>query len=301
MPQLQLSPGDSTTPARSADYHAGYRSATFRWWHSLVGLVLFTAVWGVGVLLATIAAIVYELAVGGATTEELSEGARTPALFLANNVGVALAIPAAVLAQRLVFRQHAGWLFSVQGRPRWRLLGRFLSIATVIHLAVLGAWLMIGGLPSGLRIRPESWVLLAAVLLTTPLQAAGEEVAFRGFATRAVGSWFSDARLGLVASTAATALVFTCAHGSRNGWLLIFYVSLAVAASLLTWRAGGLEAAVALHVVVNLTTMMFLPFLGLASSASPEHLAWQVIGQVLAIILTSAAMLWHIRRAGIRD
>lgn len=38
--------------------------------------------------------------------EELGDGARTPSIFVANNIGVALAIPAAVIAHLIVFRQR---------------------------------------------------------------------------------------------------------------------------------------------------------------------------------------------------
>jgi membrane protease YdiL (CAAX protease family) len=291
--------GGTASPVESRGYYASYRTPRFRWWHSLVALSLFLALWGVAVLGATIVAVGYELAVGGATVDELSNGVHTPALFLANNFGVALAIPAGVATHWIVFRQRAGSLFSVQGRLRWELLGRFLLIAAVIHGAVLAAWLAVDGLPAGLRIRPETWFLLAAVVLTTPFQAAGEEVAFRGLAARAVGSWFEGERLGLAVATASTAVVFASVHGSRDAWLVLFYLTLAVAASLLTWRAGGLEAAIALHVVVNLTTMLFVPFLGLEGADEVEHAQLQVVAQVVAIVLTSAAFVWHVRRARI--
>jgi len=290
--------GSAALPVRPRAYHAFYRTPRFRWWHPLTALVLFLALWGAAVLGCTILAVSYELALGGATLDELSVGVQTPALFLANNIGVALAIPAAIATHRIVFRQRAGWLFSVRGRLRWELLGRLVLIAMVIHLTVLGAWLAINGMPAGLRIRPETWFLLAVVALTTPLQAAGEEVAFRGLATRAVGSWFEDQRLGLAVATASTAVVFVLVHGKRDAWL-IFYLTLAVAASLLTWRAGGLEAAVALHVVVNLTTMLFVPFLGLEGALEVEHGQLQAVAQVVAIVVTSAAFVRHFRRAGI--
>ena len=280
----------------SAEYHAFYRTPRFRWWQSLLALALFGACWGAGVLTAAIVAVIYEVVAGGATVEQLGNGVQTPALFVANNLGVALAIPAAVVTQWIMFRQRAGWLFSVQGRLRWQLLGPCVLIAALIHVTTLATWLVIVGPPEGLGMRTETWFLLAAILLTTPLQAAGEEVAFRGLGTRAIGSCFDDQRLGLVVATASTSLVFAMAHGSLDVWLLLFYLTLGIAASLLTWQAGGLEPAIALHVVVNLTTMLFLPFLGLASGAVPEHPGLQAFTQVLAIIATSIALVWYIRR-----
>jgi membrane protease YdiL (CAAX protease family) len=282
-------------------YHDFYRTPRFRWWHSVLALALFAVAWGAAVLAATVAAVLYEMLLGRATLEEMAQGLVTPGLFLANNVGVALAIPVAVAIHRVVFGQRAGWLFSIQGRLRWGLLGRFLLAAVVVHLVILASWLGANGAPDGLRIRPDTWFLLAVIVLTTPLQAAGEEVAFRGLATRAVGSWFDAARLGLVVATAVTAVLFMLVHSAGDLWLNVFYLCLALACSVLTWRAGGLEAAIALHVVANLTTMLFLPFLGLegvfdrgSGTGGTEALA-----QVAAVLLTTAALLWQTRRIGL--
>lgn len=96
-------------------------------------------------------------------------------------------------------------------------------------------------------------------------------------------------RIGLVAATALTAGAFMLVHSA-------FYLCLALAASLVTWRTGGLEAATALHVVANLTTMLFLPFLGLDDRAADSA---QTLAQVAALILTAAALLCQIRRIGL--
>jgi uncharacterized protein len=294
-------PGTPAPPARLVAlpvepraYHEFYRTPRFRWWHAAVALVLFIGGWGAAVIGATIGALLYESLVGGATIEEISDGLLTPSLFLANNVGVACAIPAAVLAHWAVLGQRPGWLFSIQGRMRWGVLSRFLLVAAVVHAVVLVLWLVLNGAPADLRVRPDTWFLLVVILLTTPLQAAGEEVAFRGLGARAVGSWFSRPRVGLVVSTAVTAVLFMALHIAGDVWLNVFYVCLALGASLLTWRTGGLEAAVALHVVANLTTMLFLPFLGLdgffdrtSGTGGPEALA-----QAAAVLVATACLLW---------
>lgn len=302
---LQLPPGAeerlAVLPVVPREYHDFYRTPRFRWWHSVTALGLFVVGWGVAVLTVTMAAVVYEMQLGRVSLDEMTSGLETPALFLANNIGIALAIPVAVATQRLVFGQRAGWLFSIQGRLRWGLLGRFVLVAVVVHLVVLASWLVATGAPEGLRIRSETWFLLAAVVLTSPLQAAGEEVAFRGLATRVVGSWFGAPRVGLLVATAVTAVLFMLVHAAGDLWLNLFYVCLALATSVLTWRAGGLEAAVALHVVVNLTTMLFLPFLGLEgfSDRGPGSGGREAMAQVAAVLLTTGALLWQVRRIGL--
>lgn len=288
-------------PVVPREYHSFYRTPRFRWWHSVLALGVFAITWGMVVLLVTAVAVLFEVASGQATIDELSQGLITPALFLANNVGIALAIPLAIGTHRIIFGQRAGWLFSIQGRLRWSALGRFLVVAAVVHLVVLAAWLVVYGAPDDLRVRPETWFLLAVVVLTTPLQAAGEEIVFRGLVTRSVGSLFDAPRIGLVVATAVTAGLFMLVHGAEDPWLNVFYVSLALGASVLTWRSGGLEAAIALHVVVNLTTMLFLPFLGLDGAFDRGSGAGgtQALAQVAALILTTAALLWLTRRTGL--
>ena len=292
-------PRSSALPTVPRAYHEFYRTPRFRWWHSVVGLIVFAFGWGLAVLVVTIGAVAYEMSWGGRSAEQISQGDLTPALFLANNVGVALAIPVAVATHRVVYGQRAGWLFSIVGRFRWGLLGRFLAVAAGIHTVALLMWLVTMGPPDDLHIRPASWFLLAVVVLTTPFQAAGEEVAFRGIATRAVGSWFGVPLIGLVVSTAVTAALFVLVHGAADLTLNVFYLCLAVGASVLTWHTGGLEAAVALHVVVNLTTMLFVPFLGLAGFFDRQSGSGgtETLAQIAALLLTAAALSWQAHRA----
>lgn len=301
-PTARAGPSRSTgLPDGPRDYHAFYRTPRLRWWHPIAALLLFVACWGVAVLGATVVAVLYEVLFGGAELEDLTAGIDTPALFLANNLGIALAVPAALLAHVLVFGQRPGWLFSIHGRLRWALLGRVLLLAAAVHAVALVAWLAVNGAPEGLRVRPDTWFLLAAVLLTTPLQAAGEEVAFRGVGARVVGAWFDSPAVGLAAATATTTVVFVLLHGAQDVWLNIFYACLALVASALTWRTGGLEAAIALHVVVNLTTMLFLPFLGLTGFSDRGAGAGgaQAMVQVAAVLVTTTSVWWEARRSGL--
>lgn len=230
----------SELPVEPREYHSFYRTPRFRWWHSAVALGAFIIVWGAAVLATTIAVVLYEMLAGGATLEEMAQGLLTPGLFLANNLGIALAIPVALAVHRAVFGQRAGWLCSIQGRFRWRLLRRFLLVAAVVHLAALASWLAANGAPDSLRVRPETPFLLVVVLLTTPLQAAGEEFAFRGLAARAVGSWFYSPAVGLVVATAVTAVLFMLVHRAGDLRLNALYLCLALTASNshLAWRGA---------------------------------------------------------------
>ena len=83
-----------------------------------------------------------------------------------------------------------------------------------------------------------------------PLQAAAEELFFRGYLLQALGSpviqpWFAV----LVSAT-----FFAAVHGAQDPALFADRFALGLVAGLLVWRTGGLEAAIAAHAVSNVAT-----------------------------------------------
>ena len=116
--------------------------------------------------------------------------------------------------------------------------------------------------------RSEQWVGLVVVsLLTTPLQAAGEEIAFRGGLVQSVGSWFRSPVVALVVTTILSTVTFVAAHGSFDPWIVIEIGTLAVFGCYLAWRTGGLEAVLVIHIVNNvLITVTGALFGGLEES-----------------------------------
>lgn len=283
-------------PVVPREYYEFYRTPRFRWWRPLLALGMFAGSWFLVAMVLTLVALGYELAVDGVDLSGLMVGELTitPMLFLANNLALAAAIPLAWAAHRAVFGQRIGWLSSVAGRFRWRIFGRFAALAVVCYLVMTGIEIAVSGWPEDLSVRPETWFLLLSVLLTTPLQAAGEEFALRGLGARSIGSWFSGNRAGLVVSTVITGIVFMLLHGAGDPWLNVFYFYFAVVACVLTWRTGGLEAAIALHVVNNLLSMLFLPFSGLDGLFDREAGAGSplVLLQMAFVALVAAGMLW---------
>lgn len=289
-------------PVVQREYHEFYRTPAFRWWRPLAAIGMFAATWFVAILIVSLAGLAYDYLQGDLDVAALARGEVpiTPALFLANNVGIALAIPLAWAAHRAVFGQRIGWLSSIQGSFRWRAFWRFLAVTVPLYLVGMGIELALGGVPD-LKLLPETWFLLASVVLTTPLQCAGEEYSMRGLGARAIGSWFPSRRVGLVVATAITSLIFMLLHGAGDPWLNLFYVAFAVCASYLVWRTGGLEAPIALHVVNNLSSMLLLPFMGVdgifdrgTGAGSP----W-VLLQVVIVLGATALIMWQARRLGL--
>jgi len=268
-------------PVEPKAFHEFYRAPRFRWWKPLAAIGLFTlGVLLVGTVLTSIA-LAIDLSTGRlARLEDALNGVMTPVMFLTNNVLLGLSIPAAVLTSWWVFGQRPRWLTSITGGFRWKLFGQFALIA----LVPLSISLILDGF-DGLAWNQDSVFLIVAVLLTTPFQAAGEEYMVRGLLARSVGSWFNRRWLGFVVATVVSSVVFMLLHGAGDPWLNVFYFGFGVVASVITWRTGGLEAAIALHVVNNLIGEISLPFGGLA------HLMDRQAGSAGPGVLIQAGML----------
>lgn len=285
-------------PVVPREFHEFYRTPRLRWWKPLASILLFAAAWLVATMAAGIAAIFYDVSTGRLNPDAILGGEpvpTTPAIFTANNVALGVAVPLAGLVGWAVFAQRPRWLSSIAGGFRWPLFWRFAAIAAPIFLFSFAVELLLAGVPE-LDGNPDSAFLIVAILLTTPFQAAGEEYGIRGLLARSIGSWFGSRRAGFVVATAITSTVFALLHGAADPWLNGYYFLVGVACSVLVWRTGGLEAAVALHVCNNLIGEITLPFGGLdqlfergAGTAGPEILIQLAFTAAVTVLMLRLA------------
>jgi membrane protease YdiL (CAAX protease family) len=289
-------------PVEPREYHQFYRAPAFRWWKPLVAIPLFV----VAVVAEIIALVVGLLLVMLAAGQKMpaSETDIPPALlFSVNNLAVALALPLAMLVSWLVYRQRPRWLSSISGGFRWRIFWPFLGIAGVgIALATVAQAQLTGGFGE-LTWTSTSLALILVIVFTTPFQCAAEEYAMRGLLFRSVGSWFANRWVGLVVAIVVNSVAFMFLHGAGDPWLNAFYVVVGVAFSILTWRTGGLEAAVAMHIANNVISEALLPF-------QPDSLAHifdrqagvagpEVLIQIGVTALVAGLLLWQSSRLGL--
>jgi len=249
-------PGLPALPLEPRRYSQLLRGPRYRWGKPLLSLLLGLAL----VFSFSFVTFVPPLVVGLATgVPDLGNYVFTtltdidnlgPVGFLALNLTLAILIPAVMLSIWLVHGVRPGFVSSVAGGIRWRWMLTCLLVILPVWVLYVGFDLLVH--PST-GARPSFWVaLLVIALLTTPLQAAGEEYLFRGWIMQNVGAWFAHPVVGLVVATVLSAALFSLAHGSLDIWILATIGSFAVTACLATWRTGGLEAAIVLHVVNNL-------------------------------------------------
>jgi membrane protease YdiL (CAAX protease family) len=274
------------------------------WWRGLLALVAFVLAYLVVSALLGGIAIAVDLASGQTSPDQLAAGGLpiTPTLFLANNVSLALCLPIAMLLQWAFFGVRPRWLSSVEGRFRWRLMGRFALVVVPIWLVYVAGMAVLGGEPLGGPVSAASIALTAIVLLTTPLQAAGEEYGFRGLIGRSVGSWFASPMAALMVGTFVSSVAFTLAHGASDPWLTFYYFSLGAALCFLAWRTGGLEGSVLIHATNNVLFLLPTVLFGDLNSifergtgaGGPEVLIGVGVVWVVAIALS-----WWATRSGV--
>ena len=144
--------------------------------------------------------------------------------------------------------------------------------------------------------------LLAVILVTTPLQAAGEEVGFRGYLNQAVSSWFARPAVGIAAGGAVSAVCFALAHGLQDVPLFADRLSFGAVAAWLVWRTGGLEASIALHAANNLISLTVAAVTGaLSDTLTASTLGWQFALLDVAMMVAYAGIVhvlagrWQLR------
>ncbi|MFW5472353.1 CPBP family intramembrane glutamic endopeptidase [Knoellia sp. CPCC 206450] len=272
------------------------RGPRYRWWRPLVALAVGTGIWVVSAALLSVPALFL------VDSEEEMVNPLNPWASLSLNLLLAALVPATLVALWAGFRRSPWRVLSVAGRLRWGWLGWCLLVVTPLWAAyLLLTWFVFD---QEVLDRPERWgALLLITLLTTPLQAAGEEVAFRGGLVQGVGAWFRSPVVALGVTTLLSTATFAAAHGSADPWIIIELGSLAVAGCWLAWRTGGLEAVIVLHVVNNVLIMATGILLGGLeesyvsgeSQGSPVSAAMNVV----ATAVVTAALLWLARRRGI--
>ncbi|MBM6405712.1 CPBP family intramembrane metalloprotease [Phycicoccus sp. CSK15P-2] len=286
-----------TAEAEPRPYVHQMRGPRHRWWRPVLWLLLVVVLY---VLVNTWLGVVVLLA--GVDPATLLESVDSPSSLLVLNGLLIVLIPVTLVASGVAHWRSPWRVLSVAGRLRWGWLARCLLLVTPLWaLYLAGSWVVFDQevLP-----RTSDWVWLVVVaLLTTPLQSAAEELFFRGGLVQAVGSWFRRPVLALVVTTVVSTAAFAAAHGSADPWILTELASLGVLGCYLAWRTGGLEAAIALHVVNNvLITVSGAVLGGLGDSYIDTTTTGSPLSALMSWVVTVVAVvviLWHGRRKGV--
>lgn len=253
------------------EYHRLYRGAAkYQWWKPLV-LVLLAGAFYIAfslllslVLMPLIMAFDPEFLMQTASGESVLDTQR-PLSVLYSLLAISSMLPAVILAMLCMGIRPTGRVWSVAGRIRWGLLGRttLFAIAGVATMNIVGIAATYALDPSSFAVTSEDvlpdFSLNAAllsgifILLLVPIQATAEEVVFRGVGMQVFGSWVKSPWLAVLVPS----VLFAMAH-IYDIWGMLAVGLMGLVAAWLAWRTGGLEAAIAIHVINNLVAFGFM-------------------------------------------
>jgi membrane protease YdiL (CAAX protease family) len=275
------------------------------WWRSLVGIlagiILMMLVLPFVVLVPFVAWYAATgQDVGSAVGRLVDVGDPSPATLAYLNVTLAALIPVTWLIVRLLHGLRPRWLSSVAPRLRWKYLVVCLGLSVVALLATVvvsalvpqDASASISGEPNPFT--PTVRDFLLVVLLLTPLQAAAEEYAFRGYLLQAFGGLVRHPAFAVILSS----LLFAVAHGLGQSFpVFVDRLAFGLVAATLVVLTGGLEAGIAMHVLNNwLAFGVTLAFGDMASALNPTGGSWWNLPVTLTQSLVYLALAWWVAR-----
>lgn len=291
-------------------YHLVQRGGRSGVWRPIVGVVALVAAFVLIVPLLLQVPFAIGLALTGRDVvdgldELLDFDDPTPLGLAYLNISLACAIPVAWLLTRALHGLRPGWLASIAPRIRWRWMLVCFGLAFVALFATVVVSAMVPASAEDVQMSGElneftstTRDFLLVVLLLTPLQAAGEEYAFRGYLTQAFGNVFGKPW----AAVLLPALLFALAHGSQSAPIFFDRFAFGVVAGLAVVLTGGLEAGIAMHVLNNWLAFGFaLAFSDMASTLNPTGGSWWTIPVTLTQSLVYLGLVvWVARRMGVR-
>lgn len=295
------------------EYHQLLRGAPrYRWWKPLLALILGILYYlTLSVVFGLIVMVPYFLFTGAPLSEDsLMELAipdtQNPASLIMTLGSVSLMIPAAILAMLSVGLSPAKRLWSVALRIRWRWVWRTVlpALVALVVMNVVGIALEIalaGGAGAETLVDAPAidgrlaLISFVFVLLLVPIQATAEEFVYRGMFMQTLGGWLGGVRgtggfaafvRGPWLPIAVPALLFGFSH-IYDIWGFLAVTAMAVAAGWVSWRTGGLEAAISLHVVNNVVAFGFMTigFGGETGQTSEGGGLGSLIGSVVGLAL----------------
>ena len=286
------------------------------WWRPVAGLLVGVLLMLVAQLALLVGFLFFFLADGGDVEDRLNALSDTthvtPSLLAYLNLSLAAAIPVTLLLTWVFHRLSPGWICSVAGRIRWRWMAVTFGLAFVALLAtvIVGSFVPAAGDPADSSGGLNSWSdtirdFVVVILLLTPLQAAGEEFAFRGYLTQAFGGLFAPLgpRAARVAAVLLPAVLFALAHGAQDAPVFVDRLAFGLVSGILVIATGGLEAGIAMHVLNNFLAYGFaLAFSDMSSALNPTGSTWWTLPTTLTqSVVYLGLSVWAARKMGVSN
>lgn len=300
-PEAELASRHDAAPRTGLDPERPFGAhLRLTWWKPLLIIPGLLVAMVVLQTVLTLIVVLVEVAAFGRDPMDVSI---SPLMMAVMNLSLAAMGPLAVLVTALAAR--VPWR-SLIASPRRASLRRGIVYAGAFS-ALVGAALALTALidPSAagigqFAITSTTIGLVLVALLTTPLQAAGEELMFRGAMMPLFASWIRAVRPALVLGMIASSIVFGLVHMSVDPWLLSYYAVFGLCMAAMAVISHGLEAPIAFHVMNNLIMMvvgaLFAGGGGIVIDRS-VGMGGPVMLAIMAVDLVAVGLVWLYERS----
>ncbi|KRF17807.1 abortive infection protein [Nocardioides sp. Soil797] len=298
-----------TVPGDELGYHQLHRGGATGWWRSLLGVLLLVLI-ALVVVPGTLQVLTLVWVAATGSSDVTADYQRlldlddvTPYGLAYLNLTLAGLIPTVLLVTWWLHRLRPGWVISVVGRMRWKFFVACLGLSLIALIATLVVGSVVPSSASGGDVSTtpnpfdaKALQFLLVVLLLTPLQAAGEEFAFRGYLTQMFGGHFPT-----YVAIIGPAVLFALAHGAQDPPIFVDRLAFGLVAGILVVRTGGLEASIAMHVLNNwLAFGLAIAFGDMSDTLSPSSGTWWSLPVTLTQSLVYLGLaLWAAKQMGL--
>jgi membrane protease YdiL (CAAX protease family) len=239
---------ESALPGTLPDRPFGVHFRMARW-KSLIVLIL------IPLTLLLVQIIVFQGVVAIEGPADPNRPALTPLTIAAT--GISTAITAVLMTMLVAAMAKVSWraVFRHTRAFDWRRVRTYLLASAVpVGLSILvGLLIAPGSMGWGsFAVGGTTIAIILVSLVGIPLQAAGEEIAFRGTLIPAAGSWFRNTRVAIPFAMLVSGVLFAVVHVTLDPWLVSYLIVFSACTASMGLISGGLEAAMAFHVTNNL-------------------------------------------------
>ena len=254
------------------------------WWRYALGIFTIAFFWLV------LGYVPYLLLVGAGLGDQLLE-------YLAVNFSIFMMLVGLVLTVKLIHRRPLLTLITPETRIDWRRMARGALVWTVIAAVIVAIEHLL--YPDRYYLSFDAgrfFLFVALVLVLTPIQAATEELVFRGYAMQGLARITRRPAVLAVVSSA----IFTVPHMlnpevHQYGWLLMAanYFAIGMLLATATLRDGRLELAVGVHAVNNVLLALVANYEGSALATESIFTATELDPMYSLVTLVAGTLAFH--------
>lgn len=272
------------------------------WWRYVLGLLLIAVFWQLLGAIPLGIMVVMLLGDNDPTTNvDLNtlqfEGVSSLWPYLGINFTLLAMLLGVFLTVRFLHKRPFTSVMTPLAKVSWK---RILEGFGVFFMLIAGATLVEAAF------KPEEYqvmfdptqflVFLPIALLVTPLQAAAEEVLFRGYLMQGMGLWTRHAAIPVLGSS----LLFMAAHLTNpemdeDMYLMpLLYLMMGLFLAFITVKSNSLELAIGAHAANNLFAVLIMNYANSALPAPSLFMASRVdpIASMVSFVLVASAFYW---------